>query len=125
MYTRRALWSTQFLGDNLFGARVPGVEHLTTSVQWVTGLGVIVGASVTGLSLLVSLLRTYQEAARLPVTKCGAPGGVSYGSYATLVSLVTFLAWLLAIADALLIAGQLGWMLLAFIFEAALKGGVQ
>lgn len=125
VYTRRALASTQLLGDSLFGARVVGVEQLTTNAQWVTGLGVIIVSAIAGLSLLVSLLRTYQDAARLPAAKCAAPGRVSFGSYATLVSFVTFCAWLLAVAIALTIAGQLAWLLLAFVFEAALARGVQ
>lgn len=40
----------------------------------VTGLGVVIAASVVGLVLLVSLLRTFQEAAQLPTTRCGERG---------------------------------------------------
>jgi hypothetical protein len=54
----------------------------------------------------------------------GAPGKVSYGSYAVLMSLVTFGVWLMCISIALLIAGQLGWLLVAFLFESAFHMGV-
>lgn len=71
MFTRRALDTSKLLADSLFGGRVPAVDMLATSVQWATGLGVIIVSSVAGLCLLVSMLRTYQEAARLPNAKCG------------------------------------------------------
>jgi hypothetical protein len=81
-------------------------------------------SAIVGLCLVLSLLRTYQEAASMPTTKCGAPGRLSYGSYATLTSLITFGVWLMTVVVALLIAAQLCWLMLAFMFEAALARGV-
>jgi hypothetical protein len=52
----------------------------------------------------------------------GTPGRLSYGAYITFLSVVTFALWILTIAAALVMAAQLCWLLLAFFFEAALKG---
>jgi hypothetical protein len=70
IYTRRALDSTRVFADTLFGARTFSVDQLASSVNWVTGLAVIVISCIVGLCLLLSLLRSYQETARLPTTKC-------------------------------------------------------
>jgi hypothetical protein len=125
VYTRRALASTARVGDALFSARTAGVDQLLINTQWAVGLGVIIIASIVGCSLLLSLLRTYQEAAAHPSTGCAAPGKCSYGAYAALISMVTLGLWLVAVSSALLIAGQLCWLLLAFVFEAALQRGVE
>jgi hypothetical protein len=125
VYTRRALDTTRAVGDALFGARTIGVDQLIINTQWTTGLAVIIVSSVVGCCALLSLLRTYQEAAAHPGTACGPPGKLSYGAYAALISFVTFALWLVAIAVALLIAAQLCWLLLAFVFEAALLRGVE
>lgn len=55
----------------------------------------------------------------------GQPGRVSYGFYLTLVSAINFGLWIVAVVVALLIAAQLCWLLLAFMFEAALLRGVK
>lgn len=36
----------------------------------VTGLGVIIISAIVGLCLLLSFLRTYQQTAKMPTTKC-------------------------------------------------------
>lgn len=188
IFTRRALDSTRLFSDTLLGTRTYAVDQLSSSVSWVTGLSVIIMSSIVGLCMLLSLLRTYQETARLPSTKCGAhpprsgrapagfpalpclarrahtpstckaslhasvpratrpartrapahphkhpthapknpgpPGRVSYGGYVTLMTLITFGLWLMTVVVALLIAAQLSWLLLAFMFEAAMVHGV-
>ncbi|KIZ04414.1 hypothetical protein MNEG_3539 [Monoraphidium neglectum] len=125
IYTRRALDSTRVFADTLFGARTFSVDQLASSVNWVTGLAVIVISCIVGLCLLLSLLRSYQETARLPTTKCSSPGKLSYGAYATLISAITFGVWIMAVVVAVLIAAQLCWLLLAFMFETALLQGTQ
>ena len=75
MYTRRALASTVALSDGLLGARTFAIDQLASNTHFVTQIVVIVMASVTGLSLLLSLLRTYQEAAAHPATRMGEPRG--------------------------------------------------
>lgn len=70
IYTRRALGTTQAFADTAFGGRTYAVDQLSSSIGWVTMLAVIVVASLVGLCLFLSMLRTYQEAARLPHTKC-------------------------------------------------------
>jgi hypothetical protein len=62
---------------------------------------------------------------RRPGQIAGSPGRVSYASYVTLISAITFGLWLVTVVVALLIAAQLCWLLLAFMFEAALLRGVQ
>lgn len=47
------------------------------------------------------------------------------GTYLTLISTINFGLWIMAIVVALLIAAQLCWLLLAFMFEAALLSGVK
>jgi hypothetical protein len=54
----------------------------------------------------------------------GTPGKLSLGSYITLISMVNFGLWLKTVVVSLLIAAQLCWLLLAFMFEAALARGV-
>ncbi|GBF88687.1 hypothetical protein Rsub_01586 [Raphidocelis subcapitata] len=124
IFTRKALDSTRLFSDTLLGTRTYTVDQLSSSVNWVTGLSVIIMSSIVGMCMLLSLLRTYQETARLPKTRCGAPGRISYGGYVTLISLITFGLWLMTVVVALLIAAQLCWLLLAFMFEAAMVHGV-
>jgi hypothetical protein len=50
---------------------------------------------------------------------------LSYGAYATLISAITFGVWIMAVVVAVLIAAQLCWLLLAFMFETALLQGTQ
>lgn len=58
-------------------------------------------------------------------TPCAAaPGRVSLGAYCTLISAGNAAVALTLVAVALLIAGQLCWLLLAFMLEAALARGV-
>lgn len=54
----------------------------------------------------------------------GAPGKLSYGSYMGLVSIINFGVWIMAIVVALLIAGQLVWLTMAFVLNSALTYGV-
>ncbi|KAI8471863.1 MAG: hypothetical protein J3K34DRAFT_415960 [Monoraphidium minutum] len=124
IYTRRALDTSRFLSDTLFEGRTFAMDQLITSVTSVTGLAVIVISAVVGLCLLLSLARSFQETARLPTTKCSSPGKLSYGAYATLLSVITFGLWLMSAVVALLIAAQLCWMLLAFMFQTAFTQGV-
>jgi hypothetical protein len=72
VFTRRALATTALIGDSLLGGRGVAVAQLSANVGWATGLGSIIVPSVVGLTLVASLLRTYQEAAALPTTKCSA-----------------------------------------------------
>lgn len=188
IYTRKALDASVFFSDTLIGVHTFAVEQMASNVSQVTGLGIIIVSAVVGLGLLLSLLRTFQETASLPSTKCGesqpfpgccaktacahigihthivmnvghgpwamgacsackpgctikdskhdspnpslhahatgAPGKVSYGFYVTLISVITFALWLMSIVVALLIAAQLCWLLLAFMFQSALAHGV-
>ncbi|GBF93530.1 hypothetical protein Rsub_06250 [Raphidocelis subcapitata] len=125
IFTRRALASTRSAAAVVFGGPTPPIDYLALSVDWITQLGVIIVASVVGLLLVVSLLRTFQEAAQLPTTRCGTPGRLSYGTYATFIAPLTFALWLVTICVALAIAGQLAWLTLAFVVQAALTMGVQ
>jgi hypothetical protein len=74
IFTRRALETTRALSDTLIGSRTFAVDQLSSSVEWVTGLSVIIMACIVGLALVLSLLRTHHEAARLPSAKCGTWG---------------------------------------------------
>ena len=49
---------------------------------------------------------------------------MSLGGYAALISMITFGLWLMSIVVALLIAAQLCWLLLAFMFQTAFTYGV-
>lgn len=180
IFTRKALDSTALFSDTLLGARTFAVDQLASSVGWVTGVSVIAVSGIVGVCALLSLLRTYQETAQLPATRCcecaqpawrlhgprmvphgaacsipvaacccmdlhggawapcahpltstlprllppAAPGRVSLGAYLTLISAGNFGVWLTALVVALLIGAQLCWLLLAFMFEAALVRGV-
>lgn len=53
-----------------------------------------------------------------------APGKVSYCLYASFIAIVNFAWWLLAVCLALLIAVNLVWLTIAFLFESALYMGV-
>lgn len=53
-----------------------------------------------------------------------APGKASYRSYASLIAIINFAWWLLALCLALLIAVNLVWLTIAFLFESALYMGV-
>jgi len=71
IYTRRALDSTKLLGDALFGTRTIAIEQMSINTAWVTGLAVIIISSIVGACLLLSFMRSYQESAKSPRTKCG------------------------------------------------------
>lgn len=87
IFTRRALDATVALSDAIIAAAAGtaaigagaaasspaafAVAQLASCVGWATGLAVIVVSAVVGLCLLLSLLRTYQEAAQAPHTPCG------------------------------------------------------
>jgi hypothetical protein len=53
-----------------------------------------------------------------------APGKLSYGSYAGFTAILNFGWWLLTIVVALMIAGNLVWLTVAFLFNSALTMGV-
>lgn len=55
----------------------------------------------------------------------GAPGRLSYGTYATFLAPLTFALWLVTICVVLTIAGELAWLTLTFVVQAALTMGVQ
>jgi hypothetical protein len=57
-------------------------------------------------------------------TPAGAPGKLSYGSYAGFTAILNFGWWLLTIVVALMIAGNLVWLTVAFLFNSALTMGV-
>jgi hypothetical protein len=54
----------------------------------------------------------------------GHPGKLSYGSYAGFTAILNFGWWMLTIVVALMIAGNLVWLTVAFLFNSALTMGV-
>jgi len=73
--------------------------------------------------MLIACIHPPQRTPNIPQNP-GAPGRVSYGAYLTLISMITFGLWLMSVVVALLIAAQLCWLMLAFMFEAAVARGV-
>jgi uncharacterized membrane protein len=72
LYTKKALVYTQSVAAQLFAdQRIYMVDQLSSIVGWTTLIGVIVVSCMLGLTMFVSLLRTYQLSARLPSTSCG------------------------------------------------------
>lgn len=55
----------------------------------------------------------------------GAPGKLSYGSYASMIALVNFGWWLVTIAVALVMAASLCWLAVAFATSSAVTMGVR
>lgn len=72
IYTRRALDASLLFSDTLLGEHTFAASQLSRSISQVTGLGIIIVSVVVGLGLCLSLLRSYQETAGLPTTRCGA-----------------------------------------------------
>lgn len=124
VYTKRCLGLTQEITQQLFKQPLALVQLLGDVLGWTTLLMVIVVSCLLGITVFVSLMRTYQYSARLPSTSCGAPGKLSYGSYAGFTAILNFGWWLLTIVVALMIAGNLVWLTAAFLFNSALTMGV-
>jgi UPF0716 family protein affecting phage T7 exclusion len=55
----------------LFDQPIYIVQQLSNIVGWTTLIGLIVISCLLGVTMLVSLMRTYQFSARLPHTSCG------------------------------------------------------
>ncbi|KAF8059173.1 hypothetical protein HT031_005345 [Scenedesmus sp. PABB004] len=125
VFTKRALALTQDVMGGLFSQPLVLVDELAASVGWTTLLMVIAVSCLLGVTFFVSLLRTYQYAAAVPDTSCGAPGKVSYGAYAGLVAVLNAAWWLLTVVVALLLAASLVWLTLAFVFSSAIYMGVE
>eukprot|EP00879_Flechtneria_rotunda_P017480 GHRR01018327.1.p1 GENE.GHRR01018327.1~~GHRR01018327.1.p1 ORF type:complete len:397 (+),score=97.48 GHRR01018327.1:325-1515(+) len=119
IFAKRALALTQGLASQVFSTPLKIVQELTNVVGWVTLLMVIIVSCLLGITMFVSLMRTYQRSAQLPTTNCGSPGKLSYGSYAAFAAILNFAWWLLTIVVALLIAANLVWLTIAFLFNNA------
>lgn len=64
------------MAAQLFEQPIYIVQQLSNVVGWTTLIGVIVVSCLLGVTMLVSLLRTYQFTARLPQTSCGEQGAL-------------------------------------------------
>eukprot|EP00882_Tetradesmus_deserticola_P017168 GHRQ01018376.1.p2 GENE.GHRQ01018376.1~~GHRQ01018376.1.p2 ORF type:complete len:101 (-),score=24.52 GHRQ01018376.1:395-697(-) len=73
VYTKRCLGLTQGITEQLFRQPLALVQLLSLTLGWTTLLMVIVVSCLLGITLFVSLLRTYQHSAVLPSTRCGEP----------------------------------------------------
>lgn len=62
---------TESIALQLFEQPIYIVQQLSIAVGWTTLIGVIVVSCLLGVTMFVSLLRTYQLSARLPITTCG------------------------------------------------------
>ena len=59
------------------------------------------------------------------VLDAGAPGKVSYGTYAGFIALVNFGWWLITIAVVLVLAASLCWLTIAFATSSAVTMGIR
>jgi hypothetical protein len=75
VYTKRCLGLTQEITLQLFKQPLALVQLLADVLGWTTLLMAIVVSCLLGITVFVSLLRTYQHSAVLPSTTCGE----SYG----------------------------------------------
>lgn len=125
LYTKKALVYTESIASQLFEQPIYIVQQLSIAVGWTTLIGVIVVSCLLGVTMFVSLLRTYQLSARLPITTCAAPGKLSYGSYAGFIALLNFCWWLVTVAVSLVMAASLCWLLVAFATSSAVTMGVR
>lgn len=71
LYTKKALSYTESVTNELFDQPIYIVQQLSNIVGWTTLIGLIVISCLLGVTMLVSLMRTYQSSARLPHTSCG------------------------------------------------------
>lgn len=62
---------TESVSSQLFDQQIFLVQQLSNVVGWTTLIGLIVVSCLLGVTMLVSLLRTYQFSARMPQTTCG------------------------------------------------------
>lgn len=125
LYTKKAMSYTESVASQLFDQPVYIVQQLSTIVGWTTLIGLIVVSCLLGVTMLTALLRTYQFSARMPQTSCGAPGKLSYGSYASFIALLNFGWWLVTIAVTLVMAASLCWLTVAFATSSAVTMGVR
>ncbi|KAF6257026.1 hypothetical protein COO60DRAFT_1702059 [Scenedesmus sp. NREL 46B-D3] len=124
VYTKRCLGLTQEITEQLFEQPLALVQLLDLVLGWTTLLMVIVVSCLLGITVFVSLLRTYQHSAVLPSASCASPGKLSYGTYAGFTVILNVGWWLLTIVVALMIAGNLVWLTVAFMFNSAMTMGV-
>lgn len=72
IYAGRAMTDTQAIAGSLFGdAPIPLLQQLADVQGWVRLLMVIAVSCLLGITMAVSLFRTYQYTARLPTTRLG------------------------------------------------------
>jgi hypothetical protein len=71
VYTKRCLGLTQEITQQLFKQPLALVQLLADVLGWTTLLMAIVVSCLLGITVFVSLLRTYQHSAVLPSTTCG------------------------------------------------------
>eukprot|EP00775_Hariotina_reticulata_P008719 gene8719-8900_t len=124
IYTDRALSQSQTLATKLFNQPLYILQQLSNTVGLARLIIVITISCLLGITMGLGALRSYQATATLPTTSFAAPGKVSYCSYASFIAIINFAWWLLAVCLALLIAANLVWLTIAFLFESALYMGV-
>lgn len=77
------------------------------------------------MSVSVSCTDTVPTRIACPPLHAGAPGKLSYGSYASFIALLNFGWWLVTIAVTLVMAASLCWLTVAFATSSAVTMGVR